>query len=373
MSTLNIGYIPADWSGNEIEGDLIEVGNPSFSQLAEVTVVFDSSEGSRIICQATGDESTFDSQLGMLVVEDSEESTNLAQYISEALNIELDAELLSKCIRIVAQESDEWEDSDEITFITEEGPEIGGASNYAGKAYVHFYDSDAEADKVIAVSVVEKKARQAPKKPTPAPVRETPDIDRHEHVEAPRFRTESAPAPTNSISLTKAVIIGLVSLGIAVAATYFIASSGGPETVDPAAASAEPLAAQGAVIPGESIQTPAVEGQSVQQAMGSTTSELAKPSFDCSKASTQVEYLICENQALAKLDSDLAAVYRAARSDANAASGGDDLRSTQHTWLQQRNQCSDTSCLEFAYRLRINDLCKNYTGQTSALCSGLGG
>lgn len=72
-------------------------------------------------------------------------------------------------------------------------------------------------------------------------------------------------------------------------------------------------------------------------------------SFDCTKAATAVEKLICASPRLAALDAELAETYAAARKR-----GGEALRGEQRTWLKEtRDACEDDGCLEAAYLLRI--------------------
>ena len=77
-------------------------------------------------------------------------------------------------------------------------------------------------------------------------------------------------------------------------------------------------------------------------------------SFDCSKASTAVERLICTNEGLSKLDerdADLFVQVRAAVGDRL------DIGRDQIAWLRHvRNMCADEACLSFAYMRRIEHL-----------------
>jgi uncharacterized protein YecT (DUF1311 family) len=73
-------------------------------------------------------------------------------------------------------------------------------------------------------------------------------------------------------------------------------------------------------------------------------------SFDCAKAATRVEKLVCTSPQLSKLDSDLGDLYKEAL--AKDAS----IRQDQVAWLRQRNQCADANCLQSAYADRIDEL-----------------
>ena len=79
-----------------------------------------------------------------------------------------------------------------------------------------------------------------------------------------------------------------------------------------------------------------------------------KASFDCSKANSSVEKLICGYPNLATLDVKLSQLYKA-----SIASGIDkeNILKSQRTWLKNvRNKCKDDECLEKVYRSRINDI-----------------
>lgn len=73
-------------------------------------------------------------------------------------------------------------------------------------------------------------------------------------------------------------------------------------------------------------------------------------SFDCKRATSKVDKLICGSPQLGKLDVDLAEIYKeASQKDAS-------IRQEQVAWLRQRNQCGDVKCLESAYEERIDEL-----------------
>ncbi|WP_296403430.1 lysozyme inhibitor LprI family protein [Psychrobacter sp.] len=79
-------------------------------------------------------------------------------------------------------------------------------------------------------------------------------------------------------------------------------------------------------------------------------------SFNCNKASSTVEHLICTNPELSKLDESLALQYKAEREDAkdNKYDYSDEIRAKQIQWLTfQRNTCTDESCLLREYQERL--------------------
>lgn len=74
-----------------------------------------------------------------------------------------------------------------------------------------------------------------------------------------------------------------------------------------------------------------------------------KASFDCTKASTAVEGMICGNTELAALDVRLAAAYKALRNDAQDKAA---LKQEQVAWIKQRNACRVADCLITIYSER---------------------
>jgi uncharacterized protein YecT (DUF1311 family) len=80
------------------------------------------------------------------------------------------------------------------------------------------------------------------------------------------------------------------------------------------------------------------------------------PSFDCTKASSSQERMICGDRELSKLDVQMAGAYADARqksTDANA------LKAEQKQWLKNtQRSCSDKACLVGAYTSRIAELDK---------------
>lgn len=79
-------------------------------------------------------------------------------------------------------------------------------------------------------------------------------------------------------------------------------------------------------------------------------------SFNCARASTPVENIICDDDYLGDLDEEMASLYFSLRN-----SVGSRVRSLleqdQRNWLRLRNQCGyDYACVERAYLIRINEL-----------------
>ena len=90
-----------------------------------------------------------------------------------------------------------------------------------------------------------------------------------------------------------------------------------------------------------------------------------KPSFDCTKASTPAEKLICSDESFSAIDAELGSVFKKAKAEHPEAVGY--LEKSQIKWLKNRdNQCpinlknedksSDINCLIFVYKTRLNIL-----------------
>ncbi len=75
------------------------------------------------------------------------------------------------------------------------------------------------------------------------------------------------------------------------------------------------------------------------------------PSFDCSKASTSAERLVCTSRELSDADLRMAQAYKAAMSK---AADRDSLRDAQVAWRKnERDVCADVACMLAAYQNRM--------------------
>ncbi len=86
------------------------------------------------------------------------------------------------------------------------------------------------------------------------------------------------------------------------------------------------------------------------------------PSFDCAKASNDVERTICANEQLAASDATVAANYRQLlkyRTGKDAKVFKDE----QRAWLKRRNKCgTNVACLSDAYDFRYSEMCTVTSG-----------
>jgi uncharacterized protein len=76
-------------------------------------------------------------------------------------------------------------------------------------------------------------------------------------------------------------------------------------------------------------------------------------SFDCAKASTNIEKLICGNAELSKLDEEMGEAYKAALRNAGHPISE---KQAQKKWLITRDACIDANCVKHAYELRLQEI-----------------
>jgi len=83
-----------------------------------------------------------------------------------------------------------------------------------------------------------------------------------------------------------------------------------------------------------------------------STNLLYSASFDCNKASSKVEHLICEEHELSILDEHLYIAYRNAKKYEDPKR----LKSEQREWMRRRNFCTTIECLQKSYVARLKTL-----------------
>jgi len=81
-----------------------------------------------------------------------------------------------------------------------------------------------------------------------------------------------------------------------------------------------------------------------------TASTACAASFDCTKATTKVEKMICANAGLSKLDGELGKAYFKVLKTFH---GMPSIRQKQREWLKKRNKCGEVECLKSRYQERI--------------------
>lgn len=86
-------------------------------------------------------------------------------------------------------------------------------------------------------------------------------------------------------------------------------------------------------------------------------------SFDCEKAASKVEKLICSNEKLSSLDDQLNSTYKKSLEN-NAIS--DEIKQSQKKWMKARNGCSDTACVQLSYEKRLNELIESSQSKIQA-------
>ncbi|HYM42363.1 MAG TPA: surface-adhesin E family protein [Steroidobacteraceae bacterium] len=77
-------------------------------------------------------------------------------------------------------------------------------------------------------------------------------------------------------------------------------------------------------------------------------------SFDCSKAATRVERLICSSADVSDLDTKLASAFQELLRSAGA--GENLVRDQQRNWLRMRNGCATVECVKEQYAKRLSEV-----------------
>lgn len=90
-------------------------------------------------------------------------------------------------------------------------------------------------------------------------------------------------------------------------------------------------------------------------------------SFNCDKAASKTEKMICSDIDLSNQDSKLGQLYKQLEST-------DKLKKSQRQWMKDRNVCVDSQCLRTSYQLRISEfekqvLKQQYAGQKQKITS----
>lgn len=83
--------------------------------------------------------------------------------------------------------------------------------------------------------------------------------------------------------------------------------------------------------------------------------EVSKPSFDCTKASTNIEKLICSNPELGNWDMKVSTAYSQAMSTAPQEVKSS-LKAQQQEWIKSRNKCISSECLISVHEKRHSEL-----------------
>lgn len=107
-------------------------------------------------------------------------------------------------------------------------------------------------------------------------------------------------------------------------------------------------------------QPAASEFSTVDAAEASGNVTLLGPSFDCAKAGTEIEKMICSDPYVGNLDGILSRDYKALF---GAEYGFDEAgkkatRDEQKAWMAKRNACATKECVIDAYKSRIDEICE---------------
>ena len=159
---------------------------------------------------------------------------------------------------------------------------------------------------------------------------------------------------------------GTVSLGESDSITIPLATLTQNRAAAPRAPAAaprpEPVAAPADELAPVDAPTTGARADSSPAPRPASTPADARPSFNCRLARTAGERAVCADPALAALDRDMAAQYRRA-----VASGGPRERAllveTRDRFLGYRDRCPSDSCIDRAYRGRMQEIADIVAGR----------
>jgi len=103
-------------------------------------------------------------------------------------------------------------------------------------------------------------------------------------------------------------------------------------------------------------------------AFGISVSMAAEPAFDCARAESSAEKLICSDDTLAGLDRQLAQTYADAvdklKTVADSEAALNELKAVQRGWVKGRDECwkadDERACIRAAYGRRVAVLTAKY-------------
>jgi uncharacterized protein YecT (DUF1311 family) len=91
--------------------------------------------------------------------------------------------------------------------------------------------------------------------------------------------------------------------------------------------------------------------------LASESSSTISPSFDCSKATTSAERMICGNEELSQLDTKLSKIYKSFYLLTK------EIKEDQRVWIKQRDKCQDSACIQKLYQQRVEELSASLSNQ----------
>jgi len=96
----------------------------------------------------------------------------------------------------------------------------------------------------------------------------------------------------------------------------------------------------------------------------STDMDAHAASFDCAKAGTKVEHMVCDDPELTKLDEEMANAYKVALQDKAKA---EQIKQAQRKWLKVRDDCVDVECVKSAYETRLVSLVVTHSATNNSV------
>ncbi|MEM6422612.1 MAG: lysozyme inhibitor LprI family protein, partial [Pseudomonadota bacterium] len=109
---------------------------------------------------------------------------------------------------------------------------------------------------------------------------------------------------------------------------------------------------------------------------GNPPQDARAPSFDCAEARSSAEIAVCRSDQLARLDLEVARLYRLAQRGPSIGERGAELRAMQRGWIKGRDDCwkagaGIADCIAFAQLSRIEALRSGYADARQEDAAGI--
>ncbi|MEI7456597.1 MAG: hypothetical protein WCK93_07700 [Nitrosomonadales bacterium] len=151
IDILTIGYIPSDWQGNVEGGQVVEIGNPDFSNTKEVTFKIIEGSGYDIENLTIGDWLKHESPDVLAKLVKDIGGIIGAGFNSEIFRVVYYSYITGELGGIVGGMNTG------VDFLTAEGVEINVNKKNKNKIYVHGYDEKNEHDYISLLKVKNKR------------------------------------------------------------------------------------------------------------------------------------------------------------------------------------------------------------------------
>ena len=171
------------------------------------------------------------------------------------------------------------------------------------------------------------------------------------------YQDDAGAMVKKGLIIAAAIIGGLILLGVIKGCVSGLAASDLSKTEASAATATDTATAEYAADDADTSGDYSAEAEPVQDTAAEQpdmAQEPFAPSFDCSRAASGQERLVCNDRELSALDVSLHQIYIVRRDEAVDSS---EVLDSQRNWIRNVFRgCSDKACLVQAYSQRLSEL-----------------